>query len=57
MFFQKEISIVGNTAKKLKAGQFSENCFSKKAPGSKSILFKKIFLDFLKTVLVVDLEF
>jgi hypothetical protein len=39
MVFQKEISIVGHTAKKLQALKFSQNCLSEKALASKKIFF------------------
>ena len=35
MSFKKEISILSHTPKKLKAQQFSQNCLTEKAPGSK----------------------
>ena len=54
--FKKQMSILSHIEKKFQTRQFSLNCLSKKAPGSKKFFCLK-FLDILKTVLVVDLTF
>ena len=37
--YKKKYSFLSNIANKLQAMQFSQNCFSEKAPGSKKFVF------------------